>query len=440
MTTKYWVGGAVTIEEQWTVTFTGTFVQNDTVSITVNNKTLTLTLADASRLSLANVATDFAAMINGNSANGSETRSALGSEVGEFATWSAAASGATVVITGDDDGRPMGTLTVSDYETSTGTSPDTGTGGADMTIAKTRSGVGPYTWDVASNWSSNAVPGAGDDVIFDYRAANGVKYNLDQSSVTVDNIYVRDSYKYGIGLPAVNTDTATLPYGEHLTQYLTLDGVGSGSGVVKVDNPMGSSIKIDAGDTATDLIVYGTGSSVDDAIPACDLKVNHASAELHVLGGDVGLCTADGATGEVSAITMGRGSGATLTIGGSPTVPTIDLSGGTLRTKASHATINQSGGTLHQLNNTLTTLNLNGGTAKIYSNSTITTVNMTDGTLDFSVDSRTKTVTNMNMYALGAIKDPQGVVTWTNGLDVYGTINDVTLDFPARRTWSLSTI
>lgn len=430
MTTKYWVGGAVAIEEQWTITVSGTWAEDDTASVTVNNKTLTLTLTDATRTSTANVASDIAAMINGDSANGDETRSAVGSDVGEFATWEAEADGDDVVITGDDDGRPMGTLTVSEGTTGDGA----------LAISKTTSGEGPYTWDVTSNWSSDSVPGSGDDVIFDYRASNGVKYNLDQATVTVDNIYVRDTYKYGIGLPAVNTETSSLPYGEHLTQYLTLDGVGTGDGLVHVDNPMGSSIKIDAGDTSTTFVVYGTGQSVDNSVPACDLKVNHASAELHVLGGNVGLCTADGVSGQVSDITIGRGSGAKVTVGENVTAPTVDLSGGSLRSKADHTTINQSGGTLRQIDGAITTLNLNGGTAKIYSNETIATINMSDGVLDFSVDSRSKTVTNLTMYSQGTIKDPSGVVTWTNGIDVYGQITEIGLDFPARKNWSISDI
>lgn len=437
MTTKYWVGGAVAIEEQWTITVSGTWAENDTASVTVNNKTLTLTLTDATRTSTDNVASDIAAMINGDSANGDETRSALGSDVGEFATWEAEASSSDVVITGDDDGRPMGTLTVSESTAGDGA----------LAISETTSGEGPYTWDVAANWSGNVVPGSGDDVIFDYRASNGVKYNLDQDTVTVDNVYVRNTYKYGIGLPAVNTETSNLPYGEHLTQYLTLAGVGSGSGIVHVDNPMGSSIKIDATESDATFVIYGTGRSVDDSVPACDLKINSGvtgtgtgNAELHVLGGDVGLCTADGSSGDVDKITIGRGSGANVTVGENVTAPTVDLSGGSLRSKSDHATINQSGGTLHQIDGAISTLNLNAGTAKIYSDETIAEINMTDGLLDFSVDSRDKTVTNIAMYAKGTIRDPGGVVTWTNGLDVYGLITGIGLDFPSRKNWSISDI
>lgn len=437
MATKHWVGGAVSIAEEWTITVSGTWAENDTASVTVNNKTLTLTLTDDTRTSTADVASDIAAMINGDDANGDETRSALGSDIGEFATWSASASGSTVVITGDDDGRPMGTLTVS----------ETTAGDGALAISETTTGEGPYTWDTVANWNTASVPGSGDDVVFDYRASNGVKYNLDQTGVTVGNIYVRDTYRYGIGLPAVNTETANLPYGEHLATYLTLDGVGSGDGVVHVDNPIGSSVKIDVSETDATFVITGTGQSVDDSVPACDLKINSGAtgtgtgnARVHVLGGSVGLCTADGASGDVDKITLGRGSGANVFIGPGMVAPTVDLSGGTLRSKADHTTLNQSGGTLHQVDGQISTLYLNAGTAKIYSDETIAAINMGNGVLDFSGDSREKTVTKLTMYAKGTVRDPAGVVTFTNGIDVYGLITGINLDFPARRTWTISDI
>lgn len=441
MATKYWVGGAVSIPEEWTVEVGGSWFERDTITVTVNNKSLTLTLTDANRLSATNVASDLAAMINGDSAGGNETRSAVGSDVGEFSAWSAEASGTDVVVTGADDGRPMGTLTATKTE-NTGTGSGTGSGASDASlgISKTTSGEGPYTWDTVANWSGAAVPGSGDDVVFDSRASNGVKYNLNQSSVTPDNIYIRDTFKYGIGLPAINTENATLPYGEYLEQYLTLDGVGSGSGVVHVNNPLGSSTKMDLGNTATTVVVYSTGQSVDDQSPACDLKMNNAGAELHVLGGQVGLCTQEGTTGEVSKLTIGRGSGAGVTLGTGATVPDVDLAGGVLTSRTDHTTLSMNGSQLHQRDGQISTLNLNGGNAKIYSDRTIATVNMTRGTLDFSVDSRSKTVTNINMYSRGSVLDPNGVVNWTNGIDVYGRLNEITLDFPARRTWSVSNI
>lgn len=441
MATKYWVGGAVPIPEEWAIEVGGSWFERDTITVTVNNKSLTLTLTDANRLSATNVASDLAAMINGNSANGNETRSAVGSDVGEFAAWSAEEDGTDVVITGASDGRPMGTLTATKTE-NTGTGSGSGPGGSDASIgiSKTTSGEGPYTWDTVANWNGAAVPGSGDDVVFDSRASNGVKYNLDQNSVTPDNIYIRDTFKYGIGLPAINTENATLLYGEYLEQYLTLDGVGSGSGVVHVNNPLGSSVKMDLGDTATTVVVYSTGQSIDDQSPACDLKMDNANAELHVLGGQVGLCTQEGATGEISKLTIGRGSGASVTLGTGATVPDVDLAGGVLTSRTDHTTLSMSGSQLHQRDGQIETLNLNGGNAKIYSDQTIATVNMTRGTLDFSVDSRSKTVTNINMYSKGSVLDPNGVVNWSNGIDVYGRLNEITLDFPARRTWSVSTI
>ena len=73
---------------------------------------------------------------------------------------------------------------------------------------------------------------------------------------------------------------------------------------------------------------------------------------------------------------------------------------------------------------TLTTLNLDGGTMNYQSTGAITTANiggtlsgtLRGATLDFSGDNSARTITNCNLNLNGRIVDPLQTVTYTNGI------------------------
>jgi hypothetical protein len=72
----------------------------------------------------------------------------------------------------------------------------------------------------------------------------------------------------------------------------------------------------------------------------------------------------------------------------------------------------------------------------------VTTWNVSDGgTLDYSRDMRSRTVTNANVYAGGAVLDPHKTVTFTNGVDLVRCgLADVTLDVGTHLTLTPSAI
>lgn len=426
MATKFWKGGAVPVRETWEIAVGGTWAASDTAWVEVNGKRLTLTV-DGARLTVADICADVTDMINGDAVNGAETRSAIGTDVGEWAILQAGDGGNKVYIYGPTDGRPCGTITAGETSTL-----GTFTVGGSPTIA----GSGPYDWDTADNWSDGSVPGASDIVIFDYRASYSCLYNLSQGSLSLGALYVEPSYQRSLGLPAINTDIPNKQFPEHLTQYLTLSACSN----VYINAAAAGSIKIDTGSSACTAVVYSTGVSDDTAFPPCMLKMNHASSELHVTGGQVGICYEIGVSGTVAAITCSGDLGAVLYVGAMSTIPSFKIVNGICEVSATVTTLDMSGGIYRQLDGSITTGNVNGGTLEFSSADGATTFNMSGGSLDFRKDSRDKTVTNLNLYAPCTVRDPIGAVTITNGLDVYGHIDDYILDMPARKTWTLSTI
>ena len=76
-------------------------------------------------------------------------------------------------------------------------------------------------------------------------------------------------------------------------------------------------------------------------------------------------------------------------------------------------------GTFTALNGAHTTINVDGGTCYYRSTGTITTLRVGGGAeASFARDMRSRTITNCELHANGAIRDPFKTVTWSNGVDV----------------------
>ena len=156
MATRYWLGAAVAIPEQIEFEVDGDWDTGDTVWIEINGKRLTATLG--TDLTNDNVCDIIANMINGDAALGDETRSALGSTIGEFVGLTATVpstnytgtgvTACTFTLTGPANGRPIGTVTVG--ETASGTS----SGGFTRPTTNDIAAESPNHWDVVDNWSA----------------------------------------------------------------------------------------------------------------------------------------------------------------------------------------------------------------------------------------------------------------------------------------------
>lgn len=397
MSTRIWRGDAPAVAQVDTATPANVEI-DDIFTLTINGKSVSFT---ATAATVANVTAGLVAAWNA-------------STIPEHAEITATDSTTHVTLTADTAGKPF-TLTGSATD---GGGTDTQT----LSVTTTTNCSGPNHWDVAANWSGGAVPVNGDDVVFENSAVS-VKYGLDQSSVTLDSLTVRQSYTGQIGLPRTNSDAGTSStYIEYRETYLAVGAtsVSIGSG----DGSGSGRIKLDTGSVQTAIVVYGTGNQAEVGLEALLWKGTHASNTLDVLKGTVGAAVLAGETATLATLRVGYQSNqlgdATVRCGSGVTLTTIDKSGGTLVIESNVTTLTQTAGDLYVRGSAaVTTLNADGGKVFDESTGTMTTANVAAGvTLDFSRQTQSKTVTNCNAYDGATIRDPHKRVTWTNGVDL----------------------
>lgn len=429
MATTYWYGSAVAIPEVYTISITGAWATDDTLTFTINGKDLTLTAGTA--VTIDDIGAAAVAMINGSAAVGTETRSAIGSEVGEFAQLTAAwvTADDDLTITGPATGRPIGTLTVS------ATTAGSGAAAVDNAGDPTTDGTGPQHWDNVDNWSLGAVPVNTNDVVFDHQSAASCLYALSNGSLSLASLTITSGFKYSLGLPEVNTDSSVYPYDEHQTTHLTL----AAATIIDIDGSAGGSIRVDAGSSDTSATVRNSGRQEEANVPPVLLNINNASADLIVLGGDVGVCFVAGTAGALDTLTVSGRS--TVTLGDTITLSGCDgrITTGRVYCSTNIDVVNVDGGEWEQLAGTITTASIAGGVLWDLSSGTFTTVNMTGGRYDHS-RGVAKTITNFNVYTSCHVKDLAGTVTVTNGYDVYPPLRDVTFELAPRKTYTISSI
>lgn len=428
----YWKGGAVAVPEVKAYVFALTWAAGDWAAIAINGKLLKLTLTSGDTMTVTAIAAAFIDMINGAAANQFEVRSALGSQVGEFAGLTATAGSAgQVIITGPSNGRPIGTVAITKSVAGNGTWLAVG-GAPDVT------GTGPNHWTDIQNWSIGAVPDATDTLIFDHRAVSAPLFGM-ANAYAPARIVVTDGFKYAIGLPEINRDNAALPYNEHQPTYLAFASCAD----VRINATNAGAIKLDLGSAASGVIVDGTGRAAETGIPPLLLKVNHSSSTVTVNAGTVGICHEPTIAGSVGTLTIGGQGAPTVKVGDTVTLATVvsDSGNTTLQTAVTTLTIN--GGAVEQVGGAIgaTTVNILGGTfyPKTAGN-TYGTVSHSAGTIDCTRDSRsTRTFTNYYLYG-GSLKDPTGTLTFTNGIRIYPKLSAVALDLPPIKKYSLAAV
>ena len=275
---------------------------------------------------------------------------------------------------------------------------------------------------VAGNWDGNALPGANDDVRFDanefVEAVSALTGDL--SATALDTVYIGSSV------------TQTL--GSSVTSRLKLNAGGTSGNEIS-DYSSGSKYchftgwqdwSIFAGGT---MYLSGTGNA-------------SASALNISASGTVYIGTTSAYPMKVDDINLG---GATATVGRYTTDragtgnPNIIVSSGTVYIYHSVDSLTVHGGTVYLYEGGVTTLTIRDGTVYVISDGTIGTLTATGGTIDWSDDSRSKTVTNCTIGPGVTLDDPQGVVTFTNGITLSNCkLSDVTLDIGTGKTITIS--
>jgi hypothetical protein len=320
------------------------------------------------------------------------TQTAAAVVTGLTAAWNAngiasplatASGSATFILTAVPAGQP---LHVTSAVTGTGT----------LSKATTIASAGPSDWNQSGNWSLGTVPVSSDSVYLDPRMQAAVLYGLNQSAVTLTNLYA--------DLGCLNVGQMGVPLQISATNLV----VGRNLNGVNAVNSAGN-INIDLGTNASTGVVLNSNPTPSFVgLETVRVKGTNASNSISIVGGLVGIATSlPGDTATYPTITC---SGGILNVSSGVTSTTVVNDGGQVTLSCAATTATNSG------TGTLTTRGLGLiGTANSYgtgnlfvgnrptAGTAITTLNTLSGsTTDFTVDSRATTVGTM-AYGGGTI-------------------------------------
>jgi hypothetical protein len=408
-------GDAKAVAQVTAYVFGGTWEATDIVTVTINNKTLSVVAGSTTISTVVDtVVEDF---------NDVDT-----DIYPEFANITASRSSDSLILTADTEGEPF-TCTVATTETGGGAADaQTIDGTTTSTGTNSTANSGPNNWDTALNWSAGTAPADTEDVYVEALSVDLLN-GLSNANTELTSLNISSTYTGAIGRPVRNPSG----YYEYRDTYLRVDattvniGYGSGQGSGR--------IKLDLGTTdAFTVNVSRTGNPLENGIPALLLKGGLAGCTLNVLQGSIGVAFHPGETAVIPTVRIGYqdnpATDARVWFGTGVTLTTITQNGGDLTTQSNITTYTINGGTATILAGAITTLTVDSGTVYYQSTGTIGTLNLGSGaTIIFSRDPRGRTVTNCTMDAGATLLDPYKTVTFTNpfALSRCG-LADVTLD------------
>lgn len=428
MGTVIWQGDAINIAQISTVTLGGVWLANDTITLTISDKDLTLTIG--ATVDIPTILDNLVVMVSGTGTFDTDySANALGDSTGEFSELTATEDGATILtLTANTAGTPF-TLTSARVTASTGTVAD----------ATPTANGSSNDWNNVDNWDTGVVPVAADDIIFQDNASD-VLHGLDQSAAgTMASIRFDASYTGGVGNPRTNAQ-GSISYAEYRETFLklnsTLVDVGRGEGT-------GSSrIKYDGLAVASTVTVEGTGSGEFADIPAFLYRGTNAGNLYVLLDGSIGLGffgadLADGGTITALEATVELKNG---------TITTVNMDGGgEFTTRGNHTTHIQRGSGTSNLEGAggLTTLTIESGL--VNDNSSANSVNLSlfsGATLDLTNNpsgSKTYSGASIEFHIGSSVVDLRGISIFTNGFKIPGgTLTDVSLNLGKDRVYTPS--
>jgi hypothetical protein len=389
MATRNWLGNALAIPEIYTITVGGTWVANETASMTINGKSVILTIGTT--VTTAEVATQLSNAWNGSTLGTGYSVNSFGSAIGEFTEARATVSGSVVTITGNTAGNKF-TMSVSETSTS-------GT----LTLNNAQDATGPNDWANTANWSGGSVPVDSDDIVIDRPVA--ITDGLDQSSVQPASLTISGRFSGSttrIGLPFRNSNG----YEEYRETRLKI-----GPTVITCasQSPL---IKIDCGSDQTALTVSSSASSGESGRSAFQFLGTHASNTVTVLGGDVGIAAN---SGEVATVATLIQAGGTVTCGSGATLTTVRKQAGTLSIASATTTLVSDAGNTTVSAGAHASITANGGTVAYSGTGTLTALTANNSALiNFDGTTAGVTVTGATMNDSSSFVDTSDRVTFTN--------------------------
>jgi hypothetical protein len=298
---------------------------------------------------------------------------------------------------------------------------------------------GNGTFNDTANWSNGATPGNNDTLIFSHLGAGNVTTMTGASALTGITCIIEMGYTGSIG----SISAAAVP------TYLTFDGgtfhigrrTSQGSGTGSPLILVGSTLN-----TAATFNVYDSSSTSTSTNFPPILLDSGTSNTLNLFGGNVGIClfapsnVAEAATFGVINVAASDDAGvpAQLTIGSGVTVTALTARGGTIIDRADQTNastkINDNCEMLVEGTGAHTAIEVaDAATLKYWGTGTITAGHVRGGTLDFSGDTRAKTVTDLSVYrgaTLNVDNGEAGSVTFTNAIQYPDGMGEVAIITP----------
>jgi hypothetical protein len=459
--TVRWTGAAQDVHGVWTITVAGTWATGDTATLTLNNKSVTVTVGSAT--TTANVADILARAVDAANSTedllGNETRNFGGEEIPEFAELDASASGSVLTITTEEPGVSLtaasGSVALTRGEVTAGD-------GALGAVTAVTAATGKNWLSNAANYSGGSVPVDNDTLIFDSGDVDAL-YALDHFRTNnIDlNIYISTDWTGQFGLPIINN----LGYPEYRSRWFQFRGgskrlefipgsIGnSNTGRCWVDLQDQGSVTIlvtaNRGSSLTAPSIFLAGTATGALSPLTQLRVDRGAVSVEpddapTASGKEFYCTEilvgtpTGSTDDALLI-IGRNARLYLNCGlavysgncitYAPTksgsdVTTAILRGGTTTLRAT--------GTYHEFD--------------VYTGATLVPENGTSfeelelfgGTLDARKTAKGLTLNaELRVYAGSTILDPNGLIVDTFHA-VGCTISQLTLELPANKEVDIS--
>lgn len=404
MAFERWVGRAQAVAQVDTVTIANTWAQDDTVTLTINDKSLVVTIGTL--ITTAQVATTIKQAWENETltdTSASFTPATGGQGIVEHAEITATVASSVVSLTHDTAGTPF-TLTVTEATAGDGTALE----------ATATAATGPNHWDNTANWEPGVnLPGAdaSDDVVIENSAVS-ILYGLDQNAITnnLASLTISRNYTGTIGLPRQNA----AGYVEYRDEYLKIpadivtigrgDGAGSGR------------IKLDTHDATAAITIVNTGSSVESPELEAVLLKGAAAVTLVVIEGSVAVAAYEDETAVVTSCFNSTGTirlGEGITAG----VTTVKNESGTILTYADITTLTNSNGTVTIAGSSaVTTFVLDAGNCTYQTSGdlgTLTIGGSSGATFDASQENSARTITTLNLKPNAEIVDPLNSLTYT---------------------------
>lgn len=270
--------------------------QVGTLTVTAADTTSTITITVGGRKSLAVTPTT-----SNTTTTATDLKTALAASTEpEFKeiTWTCATN--VLTFTGPSDGAPI-----------TVAKTDGGTNATTLNTSVTAP-LSPYDLNDAANYSGNALPIAGDDLVFEGSSADA-KYNATAlAGIALNSVTRRATHTGRIGLPVNNP----AGYVEYRTTEVQFDaptqtyevGTSDAAGQIRVQN---------MGAAAVTLLVFGGGSNTNVGNEIVNIRGLPASSVVQVNGGSAAIAPLAGQTATVQTLsaqdaTVWCGSGVTL--------------------------------------------------------------------------------------------------------------------------------